>query len=109
MSTANTVPKRFDGYATFAFCFAFFVMLMPLESDILFSLMVNHAYWSAGILELACFAVALCPFILSWQRHHREPGVWKGRGYLIATAAILTLRAAWWGWALLSWLLQRAA
>jgi hypothetical protein len=69
---------------------AFFIMIWPIEADILNVMLIHRSLAVARTFTTVCFLVVFTPFILSWQRLHRNPGKWRGRGYLIAAGVILT-------------------
>ena len=96
MSTAS-VPspevqaRKQDGLAVLAFLLSLFIMVSPLEADMLAVLLRHRRFVLAGIVAIGCFTVVFAPFLLSWRRRRREPQMWRGRGYLIAAGVILTL------------------
>lgn len=85
--------RKQDGLAVLAFLLSLSVMVLPLEADLLDVLLRQRRIALAGAVAAISFTVVFTPFALSWRRRRREPGAWKGAGFLIATAVILSLNA----------------
>jgi hypothetical protein len=81
--------KRFDGFAALSFALAFFIMVIPVEADLLMAFAVERRAVMCSLLAIACFMVVGAPFAISLHRHWRLPGVWRGEAYLGGTTLIL--------------------
>lgn len=90
-ASVDSSTRRRDSYAIVAFWLAFLIMIVPTQADILAGFVLQKRFDLAGLLVLGCFAIVAVPYVRSLQRHWREPQVWSGRGYLIATTVILVL------------------
>ncbi len=91
MDSADIHVKRFDGFAALAFCLALFIMVLPTEADLLFSLFQSKQYALGGLLEIFCLTIVLLLFLISWCRHACQRENWRGRGCLIGAGVILAL------------------
>ena len=96
MSTAAIpspeVPARQrDGLAVTAFLLSLFLMVFPLQADMLDAALRGRRFFAAALVAVACFAAVFTPFLLSLRRRRREPHLWASRGYLIAAGVILVL------------------
>lgn len=76
-----------------AFMLALFLMVFPVEADLLDVLLRKGRFVMAGVVATICFVAVFTPLILSWRRRRREPGTWKWGGFLVAAGAILGLNA----------------
>lgn len=85
----SDVPKPLDGFAVSAFALAFFLMVVPIEADVVAGLLLSQRYAESALLAAVCFVTVLIPTLISWRRQRAQPGVWRGRGYLFAATAIL--------------------
>ncbi|HRH97399.1 MAG TPA: hypothetical protein PLB55_15775 [Prosthecobacter sp.] len=65
-------------------------MILPVEADMLFSLM-RHSIGAGAAFAAGCFAVVATPFALSLRRRSLQPRVWANRGSLITAGVILAL------------------
>jgi hypothetical protein len=87
----SKMKPRLEPFALVVFWLAFFVMVAPLEADMLWSL-VHYRRFAASVgCWLVCFLIVFIPFVFSWKRFRSHPTRWRGRGYLIATGLILTV------------------
>lgn len=106
MPEATTTAKRFDGFAATAFWLALVTMVCPIEADILHVVLAVERKTALGGLIATCFfAAVFTPYLVSCRRHWRQPGVWQGRAYLIATSIILALNVLTFGFATIRLLL----
>ncbi len=85
--------KRFDAWAALSLALAFFIMVLPVEADIIFGLMHHGDVALAMVFAVLCSVTVLLPFALSWRRHRSQPGSWRGHGYLGVTSVILILNS----------------
>lgn len=85
--------KRFDAWAALSLGLAVFLMVLPIEADIILGLMLQHNVMLAADVAVLCSVAVLLPFTLSWRRHRSQPGHWRGHGYLTATCVILVLNS----------------
>jgi len=83
--------KPLDKIAVIAFFIAVFLMVLPVEADIVFGLWMFKRYTEAGLFAACCFIAVLVPVWISWRRQLGQPGVWRGRGYLVTATAILVI------------------
>jgi hypothetical protein len=89
MPTDQLIQKRRDRYAMAAFCQAMVVLVWPVQSTMLaLAPQVGGAPLVIAVIAV-CTGPVLFLFGKSLWRHWQEPGIWKGRGYLIGTAVIL--------------------
>ena len=90
MSRSDIQGKRLDGFGFLAFCLAVCIMVCPTEADLLYGLLAHDRRMvSSSLVAITCFTIVLVPTLVSLRRHWQQPGMWKGRGYLVATALIL--------------------
>jgi hypothetical protein len=90
---SNIATKPLDAFAAGAFALAFLLMVVPVEADIAFVLMNSGRYTQAVAFASTCFVAVLAPVCYSWRRQRSQPGIWRGRGYLIAAIGILVVNA----------------
>jgi hypothetical protein len=88
---ADEPAPRTEPLAMIAFFLALFLMVLPTEADALTFLVRYGHFTKAATLAAFYFLLVATLFGLSWRRFLHAPGKWRGRGYLIATAAILML------------------
>jgi hypothetical protein len=81
---------RRDGFAITSCLLALFIMILPVEADMLFVLM-GRSIGAGAVFAVGCFAVVATPFALSLRRRSLQPGVWANRGSLITAGVILAL------------------
>lgn len=93
MSPEPSTSKRFDKHASASFGLAMFLLVLPVMADIATGLMFGRFYWAVALWMTSCYLLVVVPWVSSLLRHWREPGVWRGRGYLIGTGIILGLHA----------------
>jgi hypothetical protein len=105
-SDLRVKPKPFDLFAALAFGLSVFIMILPFEADILFGLFITRRYALAFLVAVCCSAAVLAPFLVSLKRQWRQPERWRGRGYLIATAVVLTINSLMFGFAFVSLFFQ---
>jgi hypothetical protein len=91
LSTEIAGEKRRDRDAAVSFCLAVFLLVLPVMADVAVGLMFAKVYWAVALWMGICYGLVVIPWVRSMRRHWREPGVWGGRGYLIATGIILGL------------------
>jgi predicted neutral ceramidase superfamily lipid hydrolase len=89
MATSEPITKRRDHYALTAFWLAFALMVWPTESTILVTLITEKRLGMSMVVSIICFLAVILPWIASLRRHRREPNIWSGKGFLIATGVIL--------------------
>jgi hypothetical protein len=96
MNPTSAVPvRRRDPLAVVAFVLAVLIMVVPVEVGILDPALRGHRFVGASIVAAFFFAVVFAPFFLAVRRRRREPSVWRGGGFLIATGVILVLNIVW--------------
>ena len=93
--TSQAPVPRGDPLAKVAFFLAILIMVLPVEADILDPALRHGRFILASIVAGFFFAVVFTPFFLAMRRRRREPVVWGGRGFLIATGVILVLNVLW--------------
>ncbi len=89
MEDNGVVGRGPDRYAVWAYWLGFFIMVTPLEADMLFALVRAHERTYAKWFAVCCFLIVAVPFALSIRRRSLVPGRWRNRGALIVTALIL--------------------
>ncbi|CAN5532986.1 hypothetical protein BH10PLA2_BH10PLA2_14100 [soil metagenome] len=90
--------KKFDGFAALSLFLAFFIMVWPIEADIIDALLRQDGQpFLACLVALECFVVVLVPYAISLRRHWCYPGKRRGWGYLAATTLILSLNTVLFG------------
>jgi hypothetical protein len=88
----NEAPaKRFDWLAALALGLALFVMVLPFEAGILTGFFISRRLFDAAFLAISCFAIVGLPALVSWRRHRKNPGLYRGKWQLATTAVILAL------------------
>jgi hypothetical protein len=97
MSESDVPVKRFDDFAVSAFFLAVFIMVLPTEADIILPFLSHGRIALGSLVAIACFTIVSVPSLISLCRHWRQPGVWRGRGYLVATNVILAINALMFG------------
>lgn len=104
--TGRAQPKRpQDELAVSAFLLALFVMILPLEADMLDPLVRRGRVLHAAVFAAGCFLAVFLPFLACLRRRRREPNARRGRGYVVATAVILVLNLLFVGGLLVSTML----
>jgi hypothetical protein len=83
--------KQLDGFAVSAFALAMFIMVLPIEADIVFVSLANKDFASAAAIAMACIVTVLVPIFFSWRRQRSAQEMWRGRGYLQGAIAILVI------------------
>lgn len=89
ISTSSTKPL--DYLAVWAFGLVVFLMVLPIEADILFAFLATKQEGLAAVFAIGCLVLVLVPICASWRRQRSAPDAWRGRGYLNSAIAILTL------------------
>ena len=74
---ATQTLKPLDGFSALACLLAVFVMVFPLEADILSVLVYEGRTAVAALIAVACFAIVFLPTALAWRRRWRRPGAWR--------------------------------
>jgi hypothetical protein len=105
MSPELPTAKRKDRNAFVSFAMALFLLVLPVMADIATGLMFLRQYWAVAIWMACCYGLVTTLWGLSLKRHWKEPGVWSGSGYLIATGIILALHAVMLTAAAMQWLM----
>ena len=90
-STSKTPELRTDGFAVTSCWLALFIMILPVEADMLGALTFHNSIGASAAFAAGCFAVVATPFFLSLRRRSLQPGVWANRGSLITAGVILAL------------------
>lgn len=91
MSSDQAAEKLPDQYAKVSFWLALFLLVWPVQADLLaFAPQVGGLLLAVAVV-ICCTGPVLWIWIVSLMRHRREPGVWSGRGYLIGTGIILAI------------------
>ncbi len=93
--STKPLPRQKDWLATSSFWLALLIMIWPTEADILDSVFRAKRLGTAVLIFAVCFLIVAVPFFLSWGRVRRNPSVWTGRGYRIATVVILSINLFW--------------
>jgi hypothetical protein len=90
MLAANSSMRRQEPFGIIALGLALFMMVLPLEPDILWMLHRSGRDATAITLWSMCFLVVATPLVVSWRRLRRYPGRWR-RGFetWIITVCIL--------------------
>lgn len=88
-STSKAPELRTDGFAVTSSWLAVFIMILPVEADLLGALTFHNRVGASATFAAGCFAAVATPFILSLRRRFLQPGVWANRGSLITTGVIL--------------------
>ncbi len=86
----STGPQQ-EPFAIIALCLALVLMVLPFESDILWTLHRSGELWLERVIWLVCFLAVLIPLMISWRRVRRYPARCGGRLSQIVTAFILAL------------------
>ena len=89
--TSEVPARQRDGLAITAFLFSLFLMVFPLQADMLDAALRGRRFFIAALVAAACFTAVFTPWLLSLRRRRREPQLWASRGYLIAAGVILVL------------------
>jgi hypothetical protein len=95
MNSTNPVPARLDPLAVIALVLAVFLMIVPVEADILDPVFRSGRFGIAALVAAFFFAIVFTPFLFAVHRRRREPLAWRGRGFLITTGVILVLNLMW--------------
>jgi hypothetical protein len=95
MNSTSPVSVRRDPLAVIAFVLAVFLMIVPVEADILHPLFLRGHFGLAALVAAFFSAIVFTPYFLAVRRRRREPQAWSGRGFLIATGVILVLNIIW--------------
>ena len=90
MIEAGSSKRRQEPFGMMALGLALFVMVLPLEADILWMLHRSGRVAPAIALWCICFVLVATLLAISWRRLRRYPRRWR-RGFeaLIITACIL--------------------
>ena len=70
---------------------AFFIMIWPIEADILVSALHAQRLILAIIISIVSFVIVFIPFFLAFRSLRLHPQKWRGFGYLTITGVILAL------------------
>lgn len=84
--------KPLDAYAAVSFGLAVFLMILPVEADIVFVGLISGNVPFATLVAAACSITVLVPLLLSARRRRIQPSQWRGGGYFAGAAAILVLQ-----------------
>ena len=84
----NSKPPL-DLFAVIACTLGMFLMVLPVEADIVFGLYANRQFALAATFAVCCFLSVLGPALISFRRHYSSPCQWRGIGYLRGAVAIL--------------------
>jgi hypothetical protein len=85
----KAIEVRAEPFGRVAFYVAIAVMVLPIQGDILFSLLHDRRIGTAKVVWTLCFMVVFVPFCISLCRLFQRPERWRGRGTLIFTGCVL--------------------
>ena len=93
--TPKTPVRPHDPLVVVAFCLAIFIMVIPVEVDILTPALQMRRFAAVCTVAILSFALVFVPFLVAVLRRRHQSPLPRGRGLLIATGVILSLNAIW--------------
>ena len=86
------LSRRQEPFGAIALALALIVMILPIESEILWTLHREGKTSLERLIWLACLLLVAVPLFVSWRRLRHQPDRWRpGKENLILTAGILAL------------------